>query len=276
MFDLVYNYIKFQKKVSLVIVKTRAVVLRDIKYRDQSKICLLLTREYGQISVILKGGRNSKSRTGPLFSPGNVIDVVLYKKDNRDIQLASEASLVLSPLSESPDLERFSVLYRVLDLVRYASGPEEKNIPLFTILHSSIWRLCHSDRNFQSILAWFLLRLVGVLGFSLSLDRCLFSKNDLLAAIRDTVIDELLFVHDPGGFALPGSAITFDASMQRIPVSSYLFIRALAATGNSPCPEVPREEVAAICALLQDYCSHHLGRMPHRKHLDIVSRLMGA
>jgi DNA repair protein RecO (recombination protein O) len=259
-----------------VIVKTRAVVLRDIKYRDQSKICLLLTREYGQVSVILKGGRSSKSRTGPLFSPGNVIDAVLYKKGNRDIQLASEASLVLSPLSESPDLERFSVLYRVLDLARYASGPDEKNIPLFTIVHSSIWRLCHSERNFQSILAWFLLRLVGVLGFSISPDRCVFSKNDLLAAVRDNALNEILFVHDSGGFALPGSAITFDASIQRIPVSSYLFIRALAATADSPCPEAPQEEVAAICGLLQDYCSRHLDRMPHRKHLDIVSRLMGA
>jgi DNA repair protein RecO (recombination protein O) len=259
-----------------VIVKTRAVVLRDIKYRDQSKICLLLTREYGQVSVILKGGRSAKSRTGPLFSPGNVIDAVLYKKGNRDIQLASDASLVLSPLSEAPDLERFSVLYRVLDLVRYASVPEEKNVPLFTITHVAIWRLCHASRDFQPILAWFLLRLVGVLGFTPSLDRCVFSNNDLLTSIEEMKLGELLFVHDPGGFALPGSAFVNSVSIQTVPVSRYRFIRALAAAGHSPLPEAAPDEVSAVTSLLQEYCSRHLDRMPHRKHLDIVSRLISA
>jgi DNA repair protein RecO (recombination protein O) len=260
-----------------VIVKTRAVVLRDIRYRDQSKICLLLTKEFGQVSVILKGGRNPRSRTGPIFSPGNVIEAVLYRKQSRDIQLASEASLVLSPLAESPDLERFSVLYRVLDLARYASTPEEKNIPLYTLVFSAISRLCHSDRNFQSILAWFLLRLVGVLGFSPSTERCVFSKTDLLTEIRDKELRELLFIHDPGGFALRESVGAAGASVQTVPSSHYLFIRALSASAaNAPCPEAPPETVAAVCALLQDYCSRHLERMPHRKHLEIVSRLISA
>jgi DNA repair protein RecO (recombination protein O) len=260
-----------------VIVKTRAVVLRDIKYRDQSKICLLLTREYGQVSVILKGGRSAKSRTGPIFSPGNIIDAVLYKKGNRDIQLLSDASLVTSPLSESPDLERFSVLYRVLDLVRYASTHEEKNVPLFTIAHSAIWRLCHTERNFQTILAWFLLRLVSVLGFTPSLDRCVFSNLDLPGSIDEMKLGELFFVHDPGGFALPGSAVPMGAAIQTVPVSRYHFIRTLAATGgNAPCPEALADDIAAVTALLQEYCACHLDRMPHRKHLDIVSRLISA
>lgn len=259
-----------------MIVKTRAVVLRDIKYRDQSKICLLLTREYGQLSVMLKGGRSPKSRSGPIFSPGNLIDVVLYKKSTRDLQLAGEASLVLSPLSESPDLERFSVLYRVLDLVRYASAHEEKNVPLFTALATTIDRLCRNSGNFQTILAWFLLRLVGVLGFTPSLDRCVFSKTGLPEAIREQAITELLFVHDPGGFALPGSAIANGISIQTVPVSHYLCIRSLAASGNTPCPEATPETISAVCSLLQDYCSRHLERVPHRKHMEIVSRLISA
>jgi len=260
-----------------VIVKTRAVVLRDIKYRDQSKICLLLTREYGQVSVILKGGRSAKSKTGMLFSPGNLIDAVLYKKGNRDLQLASDASLVTSPLSEAPDLNRFSVLYRVLDLVRYASAPEEKNVPLFTLVAATIERLCTATGNFQPILAWFLLRLPGVLGFAPALRRCVFSNRDLLKSIDEMKLDELLFVHDPGGFALPGSAMTMGASIQRVPVTHYLFIRALAVIGGAaPCPEAPTNEVAAITALLQEYCARHLDRMPHSKHLDIVSRLISA
>ncbi|NTW52869.1 MAG: DNA repair protein RecO [Chlorobiaceae bacterium] len=259
-----------------MIVKTRAIVLREIKYRDQSKICLLMTREYGQVSVILKGGRSSKSRIGVLFSPGNIIDTVLYRKSTRDIQLASDASLVLSPLSSSPDLERFGVLYRVLDLARHSSGTEEKNLPLFTLLCTTIEQLCNKSDSFQPILAWFLLRLVGVLGFDPSIEQCVFSKEGLMSAINDHGLQELLFVHDPGGFALPGSSGAFEASMQTVPVSRYLLIRALSASGVCSHPEASLPDVTAVCDLLHEYCSRHLDRMPHRKHLDIVSRLISA
>ncbi|NTU93855.1 MAG: DNA repair protein RecO [Chlorobiaceae bacterium] len=260
-----------------MIVKTRAVVLREIKYRDQSKICLLLTREYGQLSVILKAVRNPKNRMSGLFSAGNIVDVVIYKRSTREIQLASDASLVLSPLSQEPDLDRFAALYRVLDLTRHASGPEEKNLQLYTLLASTIERLCEPGVSIQSSLAWFLLRLAGVLGFEPSIDRCVFSRQELLAAIHSRELDELHFVHDPGGFALPGAGAAFDCSLQPVPVERYLLLRAIAPDGgNASIPEADPSEFAALADLLQEYCSRHLERMPHRKHLDIVSRLISA
>ncbi|MEI6639879.1 MAG: recombination protein O N-terminal domain-containing protein, partial [Chlorobium sp.] len=81
-----------------MIVKTRSVILRETRYRDQSKICLLYTREFGKMSVIVKGARNPKNRLSSLFSPGNVVDIVLYKRDGREIQLVSDGNLVFSPM----------------------------------------------------------------------------------------------------------------------------------------------------------------------------------
>ena len=256
-----------------MIVKTRAVVLREIKYRDQSKICLLLTREFGQTSVILKAVRNPKNRMSGLFSAGNIVDAVIYRRSTRDIQLASDASLVLSPLSEAPDLERFGVLFRILDLARHSSEPDEKNIPLFMLLSSTIERLCGTTEGFQTILARFLLKLAGVLGFEPSIERCVFSREEIEPAIASMGLRELHFVHDPGGFALPGAQASFDSLMQPVPVEHYRFLRSIAANQN---PAAGAANVAAICDMLQDYCSRHLERRPHRKHLDIVSRLVSA
>ena len=59
-----------------MIVKTRAVILREIKYRDQSKICSIYTRDFGKMSVIIKGARNPKNRLSSLFNAGNVVDLV--------------------------------------------------------------------------------------------------------------------------------------------------------------------------------------------------------
>ena len=256
-----------------MIVKTRAVVLREIKYRDQSKICLLLTREFGQTSVILKAVRNPKNRMSGLFSAGNIVDTVIYRRSTRDIQLASDASLVLSPLSLEPDLERFGVLYRILDLARHSSGPDEKNLPLFTLLSSTIERLCGTTEGFQPILARFLLKLAGVLGFEPSIERCVFSREEIEPAIASMGLRELHFVQDPGGFALPGAQGSFDTLLQAVPVKRYRFLRGIA---SNEYPAASAIDVAATCDMLQDYCSRHLERMPHRKHLDIVSRLVSA
>ena len=256
-----------------MIVKTRAVVLREIKYRDQSKICLLLTKEFGQVSVILKAVRNPKNRMSGLFSAGNIVDTVIYRRSTREIQFASDASLVLSTLSQEPDLERFGVLYRVLDLARHSSGPEEKNIPLFTLLSSTIERLCCATDGFQATLVRFLLQLVGVLGFRPSIDRCVFSGEEIDPAIRALNLRELYFVHDPGGFALPGARATFDSLLLPVPVERYRLLRAIAANEAQAADPT---DVVALCDLLQEYCARHLEHLPHRKHLEIVSRLVSA
>ncbi len=259
-----------------MIVKTRAVVLREIKYRDQSKICLLMTREYGQLSVIVKAVRNPKSRMSGLFSAGNIIDAVIYRRSSREVQFASDASLVTSPLSQEPDLERFGVLYRILDMARHASGPEEKNLPLFSLLAGTIEQLCDSTEGFRATLARFLLRLAGVLGFEPSLNRCVFSREELLPAIRDRGVLELHFVQDPGGFALPGTAGPTGSLLQPVPAEQYLSLLAIADHNRSIPSDIDPSCLEALCGILQEYCARHMEHLPHRKHLDIVSRLVSA
>ena len=124
-----------------MIVKTRAVILRETKYRDQSKICSVYTREFGKISVIIKGARNPKNKLSGLFSAGNVVDLVLYKKNSRDIQLVSDGNLILSPMVPAPDLDRFAVLYRIIDLVKQTTEHDEKNLSLFTLLAGTLEKL---------------------------------------------------------------------------------------------------------------------------------------
>lgn len=260
-----------------MIVKTRAVVLREIKYREQSKICLLLTREFGQLSVILKGVRNPKNRLNGLFSAGNLLDTVIYKKNTRDIQLVSDAHLVLSPMTSTPHLDRFAMLYRVLDLARHASDHEEKNVPLFTLLATTIEKLCCAEQNFPAIMAAFLTRLISILGFEPSVEQCVFSRAELMSAITLDGLSELHFVQEPGGFALPGALALQDSQMRPVPATLYLLFRSFA-RNDSTCeaPDASPADITALCDILQEYCSRHMERLPHKKHLDIVARLLQA
>ena len=263
-------------KPPAVIVKTQAVILRETKYRDQSKICSIYTREFGKMSVIIKGARNPKNRLSGLFSAGNVVDLVLYKKSSRDIQLVSDGNLVLSPMVPDPDMERFAILYRIIDFVRHTTENDEKNLPLFTLLTGTLEQLYHTDVNFQQLYAWFLLRFVSVLGFQPSLRTCVFSGEELLPAFTALKLTELYFVMNPGGLALPGAAGASMAKKQLIPVRLALLLSALADTrlpsGNSI--KADPGDIEAIWNLLQEYCSLHLEHARGNKNLSIVSQIL--
>jgi len=263
-----------------VIVKTRAVVLRETKYRDQSKICLLYTREFGKMSVIVKGVRNPKNKLCRLFNSGNVVDLVLYKKSGRDIQLVSDGNLVLHPMIPVSEMERFAILYQIIELVKQTTDGAEKNLPLFTLLAGTLEQLyrpnINSTPHFKQLYAWFLLRFISVLGFQPSLKNCVFSGTKLLPAITELNLRELYFVMNPGGLALPAAAGAGFTKKRLIPVRLAMQLAAMAATPVSAVDSIQADaaETEILCDLLHEYCGVHLEQVRSRKNLAIVSQIL--
>jgi len=259
-----------------VIVKTRAVVLREIKYRDQSKICTLFTSEFGKLTAILKGGRNPKSRLSGKFSAGNVLDIVLYKKNGRDIQLISDGSLLFSPLSAEPDMERFATMYRIIDLISQALEGEEKNLPLFSILSGVLEILYSTEKRFELLFAWFLLRMISTLGFEPSLDRCVYSGEPLSAAAGTMMLSELSFVMNPGGVALPAAALRQISQQHSITMPAYRLLSELSSAPLSALDEIDAGEAETefLCKLLQEYCRQHLDHAPKNRNLAVVAQML--
>ena len=77
-----------------MIVKTDAVVLRARNLRETSKFLTMYTEAYGKLTVVAKGVRQPKSRLGGVLEPFNIISVVLYKKENRDVHYLSSAEII--------------------------------------------------------------------------------------------------------------------------------------------------------------------------------------
>lgn len=259
-----------------MIVKTRAVILREIKYRDQSKICTVYTREFGKIAVIIKGARNPKNKLSGLFSAGNIVDLVLYKKNSRDIQLVSDGNLILSPMVPAPDLDRFAILYRIIDLVRHTTEHDDKNLTLFTLLAATLEKLYQEGINFQQLYTWFLLRFISLLGFQPSLRTCVFSGKELIPAVESMKLTELYFVMNPGGLALPGAAGESPAKKHLIPVRLAMQLNTLASKRTPSFDSIKAEpdDFERLWNLLQEYCALHLEHARPGKNLSIVSQIL--
>lgn len=142
---------------------TRGIVLRNIKYGETSIICSIFTEHYGVQSYLVQGVRSGKSRNAKagMFQPATLLDLVVYRKPNANLQRLREfqyahlyssvqeqiiknsialfsAELLLRLLPEHadmPDLFEESFNYfKALDTL-----PEEHvgNLPLYFIMKCS-------------------------------------------------------------------------------------------------------------------------------------------
>ncbi len=259
-----------------MLTKTRGFVLKDIKYRDTSTICFLYTRDFGRISVILKGGRNPKSRLSGLFSTGNLLEVVLYKGNNRNLHLVSEGRIIRSPMTAEPDMERFGAIYRLIEIVMNATGNEEKNVRLFDTLALTIESICKPCRNPDAAAAWFIFRLISNTGFEPSIEYCVVTGSRIMPVLQEKPYSTLYLVYDPGGVALQRTSFGSPQSGQPLSVRVYLLMRTLADIDIRSIDDldISPNESSQLCDILQNYCSMHSEQQTTGKNRKIISQLI--
>jgi len=154
------------------IVKSEAIVLTKLDYSDSSKIVNLFTREFGRITVIVKGGRNKNSKIGLVVDPMNIIDAVIYNKPNREIQLLSGAELQAHFPNIRNDYEKLRYAFAVLELLNEQYMQEEANSRLFIGVKRIFELFNASPEDPQIIFLRFFLFFLKELGFEISVDVC--------------------------------------------------------------------------------------------------------
>ncbi len=100
------------------IIKTEAVVLSKINYGDTSSIVSLYTESDGKLSAIVKGGRGPKSKIGKIIDPLNHLQVIIYKKTTRDVQILSDANLISHFVNIKEDLDATKYSFAIIELVK--------------------------------------------------------------------------------------------------------------------------------------------------------------
>ncbi len=154
------------------IINTEAVVLSKINYGDTSLIVSLFTKEYGKLSVIVKGGRSPKSKTGFIVDPINNLSVIIYSKDTRELQILSGADLI-SPFTRiKEDYEKLKYSYAVLELLKKLTVDHEVNERLYKGLVRILSLLDTSDESPVVIFGRFFLFFLTELGYEVQLDKC--------------------------------------------------------------------------------------------------------
>lgn len=155
-----------------MIVKTEAIVLKSMRFRETSKIVTFYTRRYGKIAAVAKGAREMKNKFGAALEPMTGVALVVYKKENRDLQLVSQCDIVYPYKKIHGEMERMSVALSVLELLGQLTHDEEENPGLYGLLTDTLDALEASTGTLMNFFYAFELRFAAAFGFAPVLDRC--------------------------------------------------------------------------------------------------------
>jgi DNA repair protein RecO (recombination protein O) len=163
-----------------MLIKTEAIVLKSMKYRDTSKIVTFYSQEYGKLKGIAKGARTAKNKFGSSLEPMSRSMLVIYKKEHRDLHLISQCDAIDSFKNLTEDLDRMTTALSVIELMNQVTHEEERNPALFALLVETLSALNSSSKNYSSYLHAFRLRLASLFGYAPNFEVCSECGNSLI------------------------------------------------------------------------------------------------
>jgi DNA repair protein RecO (recombination protein O) len=146
--------------------KSRAVVLHQLKYTDSGIIVQAYAREFGRISLIIKGMRTKKSgKQSVFFQPLTVLDIVFYQKESRSIQILRDFSTWYSPVEIYSDVRKSTVALFLSEILTTVLREESPNQAMFDYIENSIIYFDKTGEGFPNFHIAFLIGLTSYLGF---------------------------------------------------------------------------------------------------------------
>ncbi len=158
--------------MSEVLHKTKAVILRTVKYGETSLIVAAYTELYGLQSYIVQGVRKAtKKGTGKAnyFQPGAVLDLVVYHHDLKNLQRIKEFKWSFLYEELFVDVTKNSVLLYMMELLQKCVKQPENNPDLFYFVEESLLQLDKADASVTANFPlYFSLHLTNFFGFQMN------------------------------------------------------------------------------------------------------------
>lgn len=146
--------------------KTRAILLHQVKYSENSLIITCYTEFSGRQSYLLNGVRSAKSKTkGSIFQPLFLLEFETQVKSTRDVQRLKEYRLAEVYNTIPFDVVKSTISLFLAELLFKVLRSEDADPDLFDFLYNSLSYFDKLSKGVSNFHLWFLVNLTGYLGF---------------------------------------------------------------------------------------------------------------
>lgn len=241
------------------IVKTQAIVLRKIDFGETSRIAQFYTEDFGRISAIIKGARSPKSKIGSLVDTMNLLQLVIYKKETREIQLVSQVDLLKHYPSIRDDYDKYVSASAIIELLanmtlenEHSKKIFEGTVRIFTLLESS-------NDNPKILFIKYFLFFLKEIGYEFQLKHCNVCGNEINSK------SQVSFNYEAG---LMCSECRKDR-LTNYDFTEELFNILLCLSSKQNNIIAPEVNLNAIIKMLENFLSYHIHEFKGLKSLKL-------
>lgn len=150
-----------------MISKTRGIVFRFTRFRETSIIVSIFTEVFGLQSYIVNGVRSARASGNKiaLFQPLTLLDMVVYHRENANINRIREVKCLYPSHTLSTDIRKASISMFICEILNKTVKEEGQSKEIFDFIFNSLLTLDHQEENYENFHLLFLIKLSRHLGF---------------------------------------------------------------------------------------------------------------
>ncbi len=241
-----------------MLIKTRGIVLKVIKYSETSVIVDVYTEERGLRKYIINGVRSKKSRVrASLVQVMSLVELVAYDREDRELNHIKEIKPAYVYQSIPFNVRKGAIALFIAEVARKTIHDSEENAALFGFLFDIFCYLDETTQPVGNVHLHFLLGLTAYLGF--------LPGGECCAATPLFDLQEGIFVGD-----VPGHTYYMNEMLSQ--TLSALLHREL-----RDCHEVKMDAVhrRQLLQHLLDYYRLHIDYLPEINAHHILQEVLG-
>lgn len=151
--------------------RAEGIVLREIRYKDTSKILTIYTKEYGKISAMARGAYKPRSGLIANTQVFSYNEYEMYKGKN--FYYLNQGHIIDSFYTIREQMERVSYGYYMLEMIDKSLGDEQSSEKLFLLLKKGLEILSNLEKDFLKFIVGYEIKFVSFLGYRPVLDKCI-------------------------------------------------------------------------------------------------------
>ena len=146
--------------------RTRAVVLRTVRYGDASLVVDMLTGQHGRVSFMVKVSKSPHGKMRKqLFQPLNIVEIDFDFREKSSLQRLRDIRLAAPLASLHLDPYKLSIGMFLAEFLTHATRDEHETDLLYQFVESSILWLDEVEQGFANFHLVFMIRLTRFIGF---------------------------------------------------------------------------------------------------------------
>lgn len=150
-----------------MIVTTKAIVLRMVRYSDKASAVTVFSRDYGRLSLIVYGTSGRKSGNKAAFlQPLSLVDLSLHMQPGKEMQVVKELRIDINLAGISAHPVKNAIALFLSELLFKTLKFQQEDTALYDFLQYSLEWLNESETGIANFHLILMCRLTRYLGFA--------------------------------------------------------------------------------------------------------------